>query len=120
MNKTKKVSKISAISIVFYVVAVVFLCIAAFNIWQAYDYVQTQQAQYTLTLSYIFYVYSTYSAQYFAYAFILYGVGVGLSKINVLHYAFSEIVGNAMEEVEVSSTDDEVIGTEETPLEEAK
>ena len=119
MKKSNKAGRTSAISIVFYVVAVIFLCLAAFNIWQAYEYVQAQQAQYTLKFSYIFYVYSTYCAQYFAFAFILYGVGVGLHKIQGLHNAFSVLVQDAeivedeavveVEEVEPSVTEEAVI-----------
>lgn len=109
MKKTKKETGVSVISIVFYVIAVVFLCIAAFNIWQAYQTVQSYQLQYSLTLSDILGVYFSNCAQYFAYAFVLYGVGVALNKIAVLNKTLCTCMDSGVEEAESSEVEDVAI-----------
>ena len=103
MKKTKKETGFSIIGIVFYVVAVVFLCIAAFSIWQSYLTVQNYQLQYTLSISDVLGVYFSNCSQYFAYAFILYGIGAGLSKIAVLNTTLCACMDTDVEEVEETS-----------------
>ena len=49
--KTKKEMKISKASIVFYVASVIFLAIAAFEIYQAYLTVESYKTTYTLQLT---------------------------------------------------------------------
>lgn len=101
MKNSKKVMKASSLSIVFYVLAVIFLAIAAFEIYQGYLQITSLQTQYTLTIIDMLGVYINYCAQYFAYAFMLYGIGVGLSKLHVIHYALSECMVDAQVEEDV-------------------
>lgn len=49
MKITKKTSEASVMGMVFYVVAVIFLAIAAFQIYQAYTYIAYQSTAYELT-----------------------------------------------------------------------
>lgn len=116
MKKTKKESGVSVISIVFYIVAVIFLGIAAFNIWQAYVTVQSYQAQYTLAISDILGIYFSSCAQYFAYSFLLYGMGVGLNKIAVLNTTLCACMDDSEDAAEAEL---EEIVLDESLLEEA-
>lgn len=93
MKNMKKESGVSAISIVFYVVAVIFLGIAVYGIYQGYLTVENYKLQYTMTLLDIMGIYFTACAQYFAYAFILYGIGTVLTRVSVL----SNVLGGCLE-----------------------
>lgn len=118
MKNKKNETKTSVASILFYVAAVLFLCIAAFSIWQAYLTVQSYQMQYTLKISDILNLYFSGSAQYFAYAIILYGIGVVLGKVNALAFALPNCeCGECNEEATMDELD--TLLTEEAVTEES-
>lgn len=109
MKKTNKTAGTSAISIVFYVASVIFLAIAAFSVYQAYETVATYKQTYTMTFSDIIGIYFTSCAQYFAYAFIIYGIGNGLSRISLLNHTLADVMDSAVEEIETEPEDIEII-----------
>lgn len=81
MNNKNKIAKAS---IVFYVVAVIFLFIAAFLFYMTYETVVAYKQSYTTTMKDVIGLYLTNVAPYFAYSFILYGIGVILKKFSVM------------------------------------
>lgn len=103
MKNNKKERKISVVTILFYIASIIFLCIAAFSIWQSYKTVKSYQTQYTLLISDILNIYFSGSAQHFASAFFMYGIGTVLAKINAL-----EIPLTATAKVEVEEEDEAI------------
>lgn len=99
MKKANKRTNVSSISIVFYVVAVLFLIIAAFTVYQAYTTVEAYKAKYIMTFLDIANIYITTCCQYFAYAFITYGIGVIISRIMNTNDSLETILDSAIEEV---------------------
>lgn len=121
MTNNKKRATKSVASIVFYVVAVIFLCIAAFSIWQGYLTVQSYKMQYTLKIADTINIYFSACAQYFAYAFILYGMGTVLAKLQGLTNTLCpccEETPVVVEETPVVVEETPIV--EETPVEEVK
>lgn len=100
--KTKKEMKISKASIVFYVAAVVFLAIAAFEIYQTYLTVENYKTTYTLQLTDILNLYFTGCVPYFGFAFLAYGIGEVLKKISdltsTLRLCMEDVIEEAVEE----------------------
>lgn len=82
--KEKNGLRISKASILFYVASVVFLLIAAFEIYQAYLTVETYKATYSLEITDILNLYFTGCVPYFGFAFISYGIGEVLKKLTDL------------------------------------
>lgn len=100
--KTKKEMKISKASIVFYVAAVIFLAIAAFEIYQTYLTVENYKTTYTLQLTDILNLYFTGCVPYFGFAFLAYGIGEVLKKISdltsTLRLCMEDVIEEAVEE----------------------
>lgn len=94
--KTNESMKVSKASIVFYVASVIFLFIAAFEIYQSYVTVQAYQESYSLEIADILNLYFTGCVPYFAFAFLSYGIGEVLKKIsdltNVLVYCMDDAI----------------------------
>lgn len=100
--KMKKEMKISKASIVFYVAAVIFLAIAAFEIYQAYLTVESYKTTYTLQMSDILNLYFTGCVPYFGFAFLSYGIGEIMKKINdltsTLRLSMEDVIEDAPQE----------------------
>ena len=96
--KTKKEMKISKASIVFYVASVIFLAIAAFEIYQAYLTVESYKTTYTLQLTDILNLYFTGCVPYFGFAFLAYGIGEVPKKINDLTSTLRLCIEDVIEE----------------------
>lgn len=116
-----KKSRKSALSILFYLLAVIFLCIAAFAIWNSYSQVEAYKTQYALKLTEVLNVYFTGCAQFFGFSFLFYGIGKCISKVHDIH---QQIVPVKVKPKKVSKDPSEIIDpikeetkTAETPKE---
>ena len=98
--KTKNGLRVSKASILFYVAAVVFLLIAAFEIYQAYVTVETYKASYSLQMTDILNLYFTGCVPYFGFAFVSYGIGEVLKKLTDLSGVLLLCVDDAKEQLE--------------------
>lgn len=107
--ETKKSMKVSKASIVFYVAAVIFLAIAAFEIYQTYQSIVSYKTQYSLQLMDVLNLYFTGCVPYFGFAFISYGIGEVLKKVGELHAALSLCIEDAIED-EAETESEEHIG----------
>lgn len=99
MNNTNN-KKIAKASVVFYVIAVIFLFIAAYLFYMTYETVVVYKQSYTTTMKDIIGLYLTNVSPYFAYAFILYGIGVILKKFSVMTDTIAMCMDSAVEEEE--------------------
>ena len=109
MKITKKTSEAQVMGIVFYVVAVIFLAIAAFQIYQAYTYIAYQSTAYELTFVDSLSVYIQYCSSYFAFAFIAYGIGNLIHRVSFLNNTLADMMSDAAKEQET----EEKVSTEE-------
>ncbi len=98
--KTKNGLRVSKASILFYAAAVVFLLIAAFEIYQAYVTVETYKASYSLEMTDILNLYFTGCVPYFGFAFVSYGIGEVLKKLTDLSGVLLLCVDDAKEHSE--------------------
>ena len=106
----KQNGKIAKASIVFYVVSVIFLLISAFLIYMTYETIVTYKSTYSTapSMSDVFGLYINNVSPYFAYAFILYGIGVILKKFAVMTDTLTGIMDQAIVEVQEDDEDDSV------------
>lgn len=108
--KKEQSTKISKSSIIFYVIAVIFLCIAAFQIYMTHQSVISYTDAYgagTLATKDMVSAYLTGCSPYFAFAFILYGVGVILGKITMMTTALTQCMEEAIDTPQEDSVEQE-------------
>lgn len=103
--KNKKTSGISKASIVFYVVAVLFVFAALFFAKLTYDTIVTYNQTQELAIKDMINVYLSNCAPYLGFAFILYGIGVILSKFAFMTDMLSACMIDAIENTEDEEND---------------
>ena len=97
--KQRKETKICKSSILFYIASVAFLGIASFYFVVTYQSVQVLSQQTQVQFLDILNAYFSNCAPFFAYAFICYGIGLVLSKIQTLNSTLWFCMDDAIEEV---------------------
>lgn len=103
--KNKKTSGISKASIVFYVVAVLFVFAALFFAKLTYDTIVAYNQTQELGIKDMINVYLSNCAPYLGFAFILYGIGVILSKFALMTDTLSACMIDAIENTENGEDD---------------
>lgn len=102
--KNKKQGKMPLSAIALYIVSVVFLMIAAYQIFNCYDYINSlvEQQGFVISdnLSDVFKYYVTNCSAYFAYAIMIYAAGACLDKLH-------QNASNAYEIVEETEENDD-------------
>lgn len=106
MNQ-KKEMKICKSSILFYIASIAFLGIASFYFVVTYQSIQVLSQQTQVQVIDMMNAYFSNCAPFFAYAFICYGIGVVLAKVQTLNSTLCLCMDDAIEEVEVVEAKEE-------------